>query len=172
GNGTYDVGTDMPQSGATVSAGSYTTTTNPVGYYQLALPAGSHTLQLQNIPGTNYLQPVTGYYQLTLSGFYQKLCNYNFGVEDIEDGIANTLNKLSVTVVPNPFKDYTTLTLSGVSGEFELTVSNAIGERVTHTPITANQPLRLDRNQLAAGLYIYTIAGRRGIVARGKLLME
>ncbi|HLP20309.1 MAG TPA: PKD domain-containing protein, partial [Chitinophagales bacterium] len=172
GNGTYNVGTDMPQSGATVSAGSYTTTTNPVGYYQLALPAGTHILQLQNIQGTNFVQPVDGYYQFTLPGFNQKLCNYNFGVERIEDGVAGAVNNFKITVVPNPFNEYTTLTLTGVNGEFDLTVSNAIGEVVAAKNIRANQPLRLDRNQLTAGLYIYSITGRNNMVARGKLVVE
>jgi PKD repeat protein len=79
-------------------------------------------------------------------------------------GVANvSANSLAVSVVPNPFSDFTILKVNGEAGEYELELLNLSGQQVLSGKVQNNQPYRLDRNKLAAGNYICQIR-RLGLV--------
>lgn len=171
-NGAYDISVDIPQNGRLVMAGVYSAVTNAQGYYELLLPSGNYTVYLMGGANETYTQPLSGNHQLQLFGSSLKLCNHNFGIADTSTGIGNLTDNIKLTVIPNPFSNYTTITLSGAHGRYGFMLYNNIGEQVAIQQLTAEQSLKLERNKLSAGLYIYNITTGNQVIARGKLLIE
>jgi PKD repeat protein len=172
GNGQYENNTDIPLSGRLVTAGTYSAVTNQAGYYEMRLPANNYQLQVQAAPNTAFTQPVAGYYNVTSVGSGQKICNYNFGVEDTTTAIDGPEKDIKLVVMPNPFSDYTTITISGEKNVYSFGLHNTIGDQVAEQNIVTGQPLILQRNSLPAGVYIYTISKNGQGKGRGKLIIE
>lgn len=172
GNGQYDSNTDIPLSGRLVTANAYSSITNSAGYYEFHLPSGSYALELQATPNIVFTQPVVGYYNVTTSDLGQKLCNYNFGIEDTTTAVVDYEKDIKLTIIPNPFSEYTSITINTGNGVYGFGLYNTIGELVAVNNIVTGQPLLLQRNELPPGVYLYAITKNNFTLARGKLVIE
>lgn len=80
--------------------------------------------------------------------------------------------KLQVNIVPNPLKNQAQVVIQGVNitEDIAFVLYNLVGKEVYRMKITSNTTV-LDRNNLPAGLYIYTLSGK-ALAAKGKLIIE
>lgn len=79
---------------------------------------------------------------------------------------------MNIHVTPNPFHTYTSVMVEGVTESFELTVLSLLGEKLLVKQGKPNEPLRIDRDNLPAGAYVYEVTTRSGLKATGKLVVE
>jgi uncharacterized repeat protein (TIGR01451 family) len=107
---------------------------------------------------------------------------------DYNDGVTtnttlNTIDKAlsiseleshaTITVAPNPFRDYTTITVSGMDMKgATMEVTNMVGQVVSTSIPSADGIFRLDRGAMAAGVYIYSIKQANKTIGSGKLILE
>jgi len=88
-------------------------------------------------------------------------------------GISDPVSKsLSVKIYPNPFKTNTTIFIEGIppaNAIFKLT--DITGREILQSPIKDQNTL-IEREQLPAGLYFYTINSTKGLLKSGKLIAE
>ena len=84
----------------------------------------------------------------------------------------NTGNQVTVNAYPNPFKDATTVVVTGLNLPFNFDLYDLSGRMVKHIAASANDRIQLLRDELAPGMYLFGIdvSGKR--VAYGKLVAE
>jgi len=81
-------------------------------------------------------------------------------------------SSLEVAVEPNPFGDYTMLWFSNPKGAvFELTITDVQGRVVRRYEEVREDVVRIEREELSAGVYWYRLSGSGG-VGLGKLVVE
>lgn len=88
------------------------------------------------------------------------------GLIEADAGIMN------IHVTPNPFHTYTSVMVEGVTESFDLTLMSLLGEKLLIKQGKPNEPLRIDRENLPAGVYVYEVKTRSGLKATGKLVVE
>ncbi len=84
----------------------------------------------------------------------------------------NTLStNNAVTIAPNPFGSYTTITLGDASkiNKYELVMYNVMGKVVMNTTIT-NQLTTLNTSNFHTGIYFYKVMENDKVVQSGKLI--
>ena len=92
---------------------------------------------------------------------------------DIEDSLLD--NGYSILVRPNPFSDYTTIEVSGLSvkGNYQLQVMDILGSKVRELKLEEGKA-NLERGELRNGLYLIQVLeeGSGEILGIGKVLVE
>ena len=85
----------------------------------------------------------------------------------------NDLPTLNVLAYPNPFTEHTTIELNDSKNrEFSMTLLNSQGQIIMSiNNITAGQ-IRIERDNLASGLYFFQISTGGQFVAAGKLIIK
>jgi PKD repeat protein len=83
-----------------------------------------------------------------------------------------SMQNLLVQAIPNPFHHYTAITVEGADEPFQFTLQNLLGEKLLIKQGKPNEPLRIDRDNLPAGVYVYEVTTRSGLNATGKLVVE
>ena len=87
-------------------------------------------------------------------------------VSDIED-------HATITVMPNPFRDYTTITVSGMTlTGATLEVTDMVGQIINVSAPGSDGIFRVDRASMSAGVYIYSIKQSGKTIGSGKLVLE
>ncbi len=79
---------------------------------------------------------------------------------------------ISVTAIPNPFSDYVTFRISGVTGKYDLTILDVTGKVVTRYEGLTSETIRYDRGNMAAGVYLYKVTDHKHNESIGKLVIE
>jgi hypothetical protein len=78
-----------------------------------------------------------------------------------------------LTAKPNPFDEYTIIDLSGLKGNsWVLKLFSATGEVVYQSSEKESTMIKLERQQLENGLYLFTVETEFGIQGIGKLLIH
>jgi uncharacterized protein YhfF len=82
-----------------------------------------------------------------------------------------SITELQVKITPNPMKNQAQLVINGMKtgDEAVFTLYNLVGKEVYRTQAGANTIL--NRNNLPAGLYIYTLSVGKQVV-KGKIILE
>jgi hypothetical protein len=79
----------------------------------------------------------------------------------------------AITVVPNPFRDHTTITVSGIElKDVSLEIYSIVGQREIVSAPAADGVFHLDRGGLSGGIYIYNIRQGDRSIGSGKLVVE
>jgi hypothetical protein len=105
------------------------------------------------------------------------LANYqiknNFVNDPLSIGPIQTTAAPSCMVYPNPFKEQTHLQFERTSGTLaaELNVYNMLGEQVYSEQVSGGE-LLFHRNQLAPGLYFFSIHDNQKIIYQGRFIIQ
>jgi hypothetical protein len=78
----------------------------------------------------------------------------------------------SVQLYPNPFSDFTTIHITGISEtKGEVIIYNAPGQIVKKVPVQKNETI-IDKSGMASGLYFYEVIINGSSINKGKLIVE
>jgi uncharacterized repeat protein (TIGR01451 family) len=77
----------------------------------------------------------------------------------------------SITLRPNPFSRFTTISIEGSEAPYELRVMDALGKLVKHEKAIANT-FKIERESLAAGMYTYQVWKDGKIIGKGKMAVQ
>jgi len=91
--------------------------------------------------------------------------DYTLSVNDLETA------KATITLMPNPFKDFTTIKIDGENSAYELRVFDMFGQLI-RKDVSANNTFNIQRETLAAGVYMYEIVKNSKVVGNGKMVAE
>ena len=91
---------------------------------------------------------------------------------DVKSVNLNLSNQV-LTVSPNPFKSFTTISLNDISknNSYDLNIYNVLGKMVISTVIT-NQVTTLETSQLRSGIYFYKVTESGNLIQSGKLISQ
>jgi hypothetical protein len=114
------------------------------------------------------------YYEVRVHG-YKKLLYYKKGSETW--GTAANLSitglrsagALSLEIFPNPFSNFTEITLKG-NQKATIVLSDITGKELINEEFV--QTYKLQRNNIPQGIYFYKIIGESGAMKTGKLIIE
>jgi len=82
-----------------------------------------------------------------------------------------TTDNVTVVLQPNPFKDYTTVKISGEPANYELRVYDMLG-KVVNRQIAEGNVFRIERGSMTAGVYLYEVVQNEKTIGRGKMIAE
>lgn len=152
--------------------------TDQNGLFDIAgLFAGTYYLKL-DVPGFDV--DTTAYF--SFDGSYQKydviICVdidqmvLSVCYKSIETEIAEYNNEQKIIAYPNPFHNSTTIeVISDSKEQLTLTLMDIQGKQ-QRIMTTNNNQFVLQREELASGVYFYSVTNKQGIVGRGKLVVE
>ena len=91
------------------------------------------------------------------------------GIASVENGNTNPI----ITFAPNPFRDYTTISLNDASKNitYDLNVYNEVGMVVINSKIT-NSVTTLKTGMLHTGIYFYKVSDNGKLIQSGKLISQ
>ncbi|MFZ2896977.1 MAG: T9SS type A sorting domain-containing protein [Saprospiraceae bacterium] len=90
----------------------------------------------------------------------------------VVSGTAETFRPgLSVAVFPNPLESFATFRLQGYAGNGWLDLYDAQGRLALRQAFAAGEA-RVQRNDLPAGLYFFSMTGAEGLLATGKVVVR
>ena len=78
-----------------------------------------------------------------------------------------------ISITPNPFKSFTSITLNDASNinGYELNVFNVLGRVVISTQVT-NSITTLNTSELQSGIYFYKVTDSGKLIQTGKLISQ
>ncbi|HRG88981.1 MAG TPA: T9SS type A sorting domain-containing protein, partial [Chitinophagales bacterium] len=88
--------------------------------------------------------------------------DYKLSVEDLQ-------NNVNITLMPNPFKDYTTIRVEGANNSYQLRIFDMLGQ-VVKQDVTTNNIFTIQRGSMAAGVYMYEISNNNKVIGKGKMI--
>jgi PKD repeat protein len=91
--------------------------------------------------------------------------NVALGINDIAAAMPN------ITVMPNPFGQYTMIKVDGAIEPYELNIYDMVGKAVRHETSVANT-FGIERGALAPGMYTYEVLLKSTAVGKGKIVAE
>ncbi|MBP6732577.1 MAG: T9SS type A sorting domain-containing protein, partial [Chitinophagales bacterium] len=91
--------------------------------------------------------------------------DYELSVADLENG------KVAITLMPNPFKEFTTIKIDGENTAYELKMFDMLGQQI-YQDRTTNNLFSIQRQTLAAGVYMYQITKQGKVIGQGKMIAE
>jgi hypothetical protein len=88
-------------------------------------------------------------------------------------GIVSGKDSGKITIVPNPFRQQTVITVySRKQRRITMQVYDMLGRQVRILSGRENEGMTLERKDLQAGLYFYTLTGAENLPVTGKLIIE
>jgi len=99
--------------------------------------------------------------------------NTTLNIIDISLSVGD-LNKgnVNITLAPNPMRDYTNISIAGATdAPIYLEVRDMAG-RLVQQQISESNLLRVDRNSMASGLYVYQLKQNNVLIGKGKMIAE
>ena len=85
----------------------------------------------------------------------------------------NDLSLINIIAYPNPFSEYTTIQLNDLqSREFSMKLLNCQGQLVKTIDNITTKEVRIERGNLASGLYFFQFSTNKQVIAIGKLIIE
>ncbi len=83
-----------------------------------------------------------------------------------------SFNNITVTAFPNPFNESTKFVVDGVTGKFDFTLTNVLGEKVNELRNINTKQFYFNRSDLLPGIYFYNIIVSGRTIATGKIVAE
>lgn len=79
----------------------------------------------------------------------------------------------SLNIYPNPMTEEATVILDGLPNEtYEFTLYDILGKKVQSYNTNGLQTLFLKKDALQSGIYFYALAGKKGMIASGRLVIQ
>jgi hypothetical protein len=83
------------------------------------------------------------------------------------------LNKdLNLSLAPNPFSYSTSIQLSNPLQSATLSIYDILGKEVKHLQNLRGKEITIQRENMKAGMYFYSLTDKTGILGKGKLIVE
>jgi hypothetical protein len=100
--------------------------------------------------------------------------SWDFYIAKLNPGTSfiESTNTLALSIYPNPMTEKTTVQFPTPLHNATLFIENSLGERVLEKNNLTGQVFTLDRNSLAAGMYVVKVMENGRIMARGKVVVE
>ncbi len=90
----------------------------------------------------------------------------SLSVDDLNKG------NVSITLAPNPMRDFTNINIAGAAdAPIYLEVRDMAG-RLVQQNVSDSNVLKVERNNMAAGLYVYQLKQNNVVIGKGKLIAE
>jgi len=129
-----------------------------LGVYQDMLYIGGGFLKIDG-DSIRYLAKWTG-------GSYVDTCSAPSGIEEI----SNSLDELNV--YPNPFSSYTILKSSKPLQNATLSIYDVLGKEIKTLQNLNGTEIIINREGLKSGMYFYDLIDSKGLIGRGKMIVE
>jgi PKD repeat protein len=130
------------------------TIVNGTRFNQVFQAGGTYYICLNvSLPGTNCIDSLCQ--SITVS----------VGIHDLYEQLP------SITVMPNPFNQYTVVNVDGDVQPYEMTIYDLVGKAVRHELSAANT-FNIQRGNLASGMYMYEVQLKGKTVGKGKMIAE
>jgi len=106
----------------------------------------------------------TGTHGINLNDFWEMVTTV-----DVEENVSS----FDMSVYPNPAQDFITfqITRAGQFDQLSLRVTDLSG-KIIHEELFANGRITLNRNNLDAGIYLYSVSDGNGFVSNGKFIFN
>ncbi len=140
-------------------------------------PTNNHWTERVNFPGT--ARDETSYFTIADKGYiglggdggiYYDFWEYT---PDAAASIPENSEAINVSVFPNPFKEKTTLTITGNSSNSSLIIYNIYGAQVLNIVLGDKKEVVFGREKLTAGIYFYELVqAHKSIPAKGRIVIE
>jgi hypothetical protein len=129
-------------------------------------------------PATQTTQPIATISNLAITSFSASIYTGGFGASDsticTTVGIPQISNfEFPISISPNPFNTSTTLTIPDhlFNDHLTLSIFNVDGRILRKQNITSHQTI-IERNCLAAGIYIYKLTNKKIVKTIGKFVIQ
>jgi len=129
-----------------------------LGVFQDILYVGGSFLTI-NGDSINNLAKWTG-------GSYVDTCSTPSGIQEF----SNSLNELNV--YPNPFSNYTILKSSKPLQNATLSIYDVLGKEVKRLQNLNGTEIIINREDINSGMYFYDLIDSKGLIGRGKMIVE
>lgn len=87
-------------------------------------------------------------------------------------GINEPINTVSLSISPNPINDYAIIQLKGTYSNWNWALYNSIGLKVQNIENIKEPQLRIYRDNLSAGVYLFQVRNEKGILSTGRLIIQ
>ena len=77
---------------------------------------------------------------------------------------------INVQAYPNPFMQYTTISVEGVSEQLNLQVFDMNGKLLLERAFTSS--VDLERNELSVGVNVYKISRNDQLISSGRIILQ
>jgi PKD repeat protein len=128
------------------------------------IPGQTQFTHTYSTPGAYY---VCFYVYISGTPCLDSLCqtvNIPLGINELSD-------MPNITVMPNPFSQYTVIKVDGSNEAYELYVYDVVGKAVKHLTSSDNT-FNLERENLASGMYMYEVMLKGELIGKGKIVAE
>ncbi len=105
------------------------------------------------------------YNQVVLTNTTLNTIDYHLGLGDLAKGSA------SITLQPNPFKQFTTVVVEGLKGAATLEIMDLSGRIVREVPATDGL-FTVYRGDMASGLYLFRVKQNNQVIGQGRMIAQ
>jgi len=127
------------------------------------------------------VRPITAAVGTTINNTAQIFFDYNDAVATnttenviaVTTGIDGATAATDIVVAPNPFSQYTIISVKGVAAEaMDVTVFDLAGRIASKQTYSNPENMRFDRNELTQGVYVYELTQQGKLIGKGKMVIE
>jgi uncharacterized protein (TIGR02145 family) len=93
-------------------------------------------------------------------------------IRDSTSGIENKTDIINLKIYPNPFSISTTLQPTKPLQNATLTMYDILGNEVKHLQNLNGSEIKIIRESLKSGMYFFNLIDSKGLVGKGKLIVE
>ncbi|MBL0310177.1 MAG: T9SS type A sorting domain-containing protein [Bacteroidetes bacterium] len=89
--------------------------------------------------------------------------DYKTSVEEL------AANNVNITLMPNPFREFTTIKIEGADAPYEIKVYDLLGNLVNRQ-IAEQNIFTIRRGTLVSGVYLYEVVKQNQVIGKGKMI--
>lgn len=130
--------------------------------------------QTSTATNLNFIPAQSGNYNIKLFAF--NFCGTDSTDETInfiKVSVGNVVNKIGLSIFPNPFSKTTIVKVGDVAKYNTITIAlyDLLGKKVGEYPLTTNETI-IARGDLANGVYVYKVIGDNDILSTGRVVIK
>jgi PKD repeat protein len=128
----------------------------------------SSSTQVNHVYGSSGSYAVCFYVYIPGTNCSDSSCqtvNVLLGINELSQSLPN------ITIMPNPFSQYTVIKVDGAVQAYEMNVYDVVGKVIRHESSSTNT-FNTERGNLASGIYIYEVTLQGTTIGKGKMIAE
>ncbi|MGZ4033833.1 MAG: peptidoglycan DD-metalloendopeptidase family protein [Bacteroidia bacterium] len=99
------------------------------------------------------------------------VCSKQFKINCVATGIAESADLTGIRIYPNPFSSSVTIQFNQIIHNGEITIYNVFGQIIKTIKNISGQEIKLNRDNLSAGIYFISLAEQNKIISTNKLVI-